>query len=76
VSVSPIEVPRAFASMAEALELMATASTAVSELTSPLNDSQQAEVWSEIERRLQVYVSPDGRLTLPGEVLLAVGAAV
>jgi len=73
VWVSPIDTPRAFASLDEALEAMQSSSPAQGELGKAMSDAERARYTSELERRLEAYVRPDGSCVLPGEALLGVG---
>jgi len=73
VSVSPVPVPREFASVEEALSAMRSTSPAQGELARGMSEAERSHYWAELERRVQPYVQADGRCILPGEALLGVG---
>ena len=73
VQVRAIPIVREFESLDETLHLMQTGSSAQTELMRELNDAERAAAWSEVARRLQPFVLPDGQVRIPGELLLAAG---
>jgi len=73
VSVSPVDVPRAFGSLDEAAAAMLTTSPAQGELRRSMSDAESAHYSAELARRLEAFAQPDGTCVLPGEALLGVG---
>jgi hypothetical protein len=74
VSVSPVDVRRAFSSHDEAVAAMLTSSPAQGELCRSMSDAESAYYSAELARRLEAFVQPDGTCVLPGEALLGVGS--
>ena len=71
VSVRAVPVVREFSSLAETVEMLRTGAPQA-ELLRELSEAEREPVWSEVARRLRAFERPDGRVTVPGEALLAV----
>jgi ubiquinone/menaquinone biosynthesis C-methylase UbiE len=74
VRVSAVATPREFPSVAEALAAIRSSSPAGSDLGRDMTEAEREYYTTELGRRLQAYVQPDGRCRLPGEALLGAGA--
>ncbi len=72
VDVSPIDTPRNFESVEDAITAMRQTSPAQGELSRMMTDAERQHYAAELERRLTAYLQPDGRCVLPGEALLGV----
>ena len=73
VEVTAVPVPREFASVDEAFEVIQTSSPTHGELTRAMSDPERERYAAELERRLAGFVQPDGRCVIPGEALLGSG---
>ena len=75
VNVSGAPTIREFESLDEAWRAILSSSPAAGELTRNMNDAERERYANELKRGLSEYLQPDGRVIVPGEALLTVGAA-
>jgi ubiquinone/menaquinone biosynthesis C-methylase UbiE len=73
VNVEPVAVPRAFASINEAMEVLVNGSNAVADLLGDAPTDVRDQILAEVAVRYRRYVRADGTCLMPGEVLLGVG---
>ncbi|HEY0581092.1 MAG TPA: methyltransferase domain-containing protein [Chloroflexota bacterium] len=75
VTVRPIETPRVFSSVDDALEAMQSSTPASGELGRDMTAADRQHYLDELRRRLEAYVRPDGQVILPGAALLSSAVA-
>ena len=75
VTVRPIETPRVFSSVDDALEAMQSSTPASGELGRDMTAADRQHYLDELRRRLEAYVRPDGQVILPGQALLSSAVA-
>jgi SAM-dependent methyltransferase len=73
VNVEPVPVPRAMASINEAMDVLLTGSTALADLLGDVPTAVRDQVLAEVALRYRRYLQSDGTCLFPGEVLLGVG---
>jgi SAM-dependent methyltransferase len=73
VQVRPVDAPRVFESIEDALSAMRSSSPVRGDLTRDMSELEREAFWAELPRRLGAYVQPGGSCALPGEALLGVG---
>lgn len=72
VAVHAVSIRRRFPSTAEAIRAMKDFFPFIQDLMAKLSDAERELAWTEIERQLGQFESPDG-FEVPGEVLIGVG---